>query len=66
MIKLYDGGAYLVNGTDIVPATSEAPACIKSKTGIEAKKEEQDMITEFGTDYQNYMKKTTMFIPHLV
>lgn len=31
-----------------------------------AKKEEQDMITEFGTDYQNYMKKTTMFIPHLV
>ncbi|PKM53505.1 MAG: isoprenylcysteine carboxylmethyltransferase family protein [Firmicutes bacterium HGW-Firmicutes-5] len=31
-----------------------------------AKKEEQDMITEFGTDYQNYMKRTTMFIPHLV
>ena len=31
-----------------------------------AKKEEQDMIAEFGTDYQNYMKRTTMFIPHLV
>jgi len=31
-----------------------------------AKKEEQDMIEEFGTDYQNYMSRTKMFIPHLV
>ncbi|WP_204355482.1 methyltransferase family protein [Acetobacterium carbinolicum] len=31
-----------------------------------AKKEEQDMIEEFGTDYQNYMSRTKMFIPQLV
>jgi len=31
-----------------------------------AKKEEQDMIAEFGIDYRNYMKDTKMFIPHLI
>ena len=31
-----------------------------------AKKEELDMIEEFGTDYQNYMDKTKMFIPYLI
>lgn len=31
-----------------------------------AKKEELDMIEEFGRDYQNYMDKTKMFIPYLI
>lgn len=31
-----------------------------------AKKEERDMIEEFGLDYQDYIKRTKMFIPHLV
>lgn len=31
-----------------------------------AKKEEQDMIEEFGIDYENYMEDTKMFIPHLI
>ncbi|MEO1815198.1 MAG: isoprenylcysteine carboxylmethyltransferase family protein [Acetobacterium sp.] len=31
-----------------------------------AKKEEQDMIEEFGIDYKNYMADTKMFIPHLI
>lgn len=31
-----------------------------------AKKEEQDMIEEFGIDYKNYMEDTKMFIPHLI
>lgn len=29
-----------------------------------AKKEEQDMIKEFGDDYKEYMKRTNMFIPN--
>ena len=33
MIQLFDGGAYLVNGTDIVPDGAQAQAEIKSKTG---------------------------------
>lgn len=39
MIKLYDGGAYLVNGTEIIPDNNEAQAAIKSKTGKEISKE---------------------------
>lgn len=31
-----------------------------------AKKEEQDMIAEFGDEYKEYMKKTKMFIPFIV
>ncbi|WP_373483582.1 isoprenylcysteine carboxylmethyltransferase family protein [Acetobacterium sp.] len=31
-----------------------------------AKKEERDMIEEFGIEYQDYIKRTKMFIPHLV
>ncbi len=35
MINLYDGGAYLVNGMDIIPDNQEAQAAIKAKTGKE-------------------------------
>ena len=41
MVKLYDGGAYLVNGTEIVPeAEAESAACLAGKqvTKEEAKK----------------------------
>ena len=31
MIKLHDGGAYLVNGTEIIPDNAEAQAAGKSK-----------------------------------
>lgn len=31
-----------------------------------AKKEERDMVKEFGEEYMSYMKKTKMFIPYLV
>jgi protein-S-isoprenylcysteine O-methyltransferase Ste14 len=30
-----------------------------------AKKEEQDMINEFGDEHRNYMKKTKRFIPFI-
>lgn len=40
MIKLYDGGAYLVNGMDIVPDGKEAQAAVKEKTGKDISKEE--------------------------
>ena len=39
MINLLDGGAYLVNGTDIIADSSEALQEIKSKTGKETNKE---------------------------
>ncbi len=40
MIQLLNGGAYLLNGTEIVPDDAEALACIKSKTGMDVSKEE--------------------------
>ncbi len=40
MIKLYDGGVYLVNGTDIVEAGQDAAAILTQKTGSAPSKEE--------------------------
>lgn len=40
MIKLYDGGVYLVNGTEIVEDGHEAEAILKAKTGATVSKEE--------------------------
>ncbi|RSK25930.1 isoprenylcysteine carboxylmethyltransferase family protein [Bacillus sp. HMF5848] len=31
-----------------------------------AKREERDMIKEFGDDYRRYMQETKMFIPHVI
>ena len=39
MVKLYDGGAYLVNGTEILADAPDALAAVKSKTGVETTKE---------------------------
>ena len=39
-MELLQGGAYLINGTEIVPDTAEAPAAIKAKTGKEISKAE--------------------------
>ncbi|MBD5514807.1 MAG: hydratase [Lachnospiraceae bacterium] len=40
MIKLSEGGAYLLHGTEIVPDGAEAAAQIKSRTGREVSQEE--------------------------
>ena len=40
MIKLYDGGAYLVNGTEIIEDCADAVQIINSKTGLTVSKEE--------------------------
>ena len=40
MVTLLQGGAYLVNGTEIVPDGPEAAAAIRSKTGREITQEE--------------------------
>ncbi len=40
MIKLYDSGVYLVNGTEIVEDNAEANAILKSKYGKEVAKED--------------------------
>ncbi|MGN0387181.1 MAG: hydratase [Suilimivivens sp.] len=40
MINVLEGGAYLINGTEIVPDTVEAPAAVKSKTGKDVSREE--------------------------
>lgn len=39
MIKLFDGGAYLVNGTELIADSPDALAAIESKTGIKTTKE---------------------------
>ena len=40
MIELLQGGAYLVNGMEIVEDTNEAAAAIKAKTGKDISKQE--------------------------
>lgn len=40
MVKLYEGGVYLVNGTEIIEENAEALAAVKSRTGAEVTKEE--------------------------
>ena len=40
MVKLYDGGVYLVNGTDIVEDGRDVQAALTSKTGYAVSKEE--------------------------
>ena len=40
MIKLLNGGAYLVNGTEIIEDNAESLVAIKSKTGKEVAKAE--------------------------
>lgn len=40
MIRLYDGGVYLVNGTEIIPDDAQAQNEIKSKTGKEISRQE--------------------------
>ncbi len=40
MVKLYEGGVYLVNGTGIIEDNAEAAEAVKSKTGLTVAKEE--------------------------
>ena len=40
MVTLYDGGAYLINGTELIPDNAEAIAALESKAGIKTTKEE--------------------------
>ena len=49
MVELLSGGAYLVNGTDIVADDAEAMAAIKSKTGKEiTQKEASESTMAYG------------------
>ena len=40
MVNLYEGGAYLINGTELVPDSAEALQQVESKTGAKTTKEE--------------------------
>ncbi len=40
MIELFEGGAYLINGTEIVKDSADALECVKAKTGKSLTKEE--------------------------
>ena len=35
MVKLHEQGAYLVNGSDLIPDSAEALSAVKSKTGVD-------------------------------
>ena len=39
MVKLYEGGAYLLHGTEVIADAPDALAAVKNKTGIETTKE---------------------------
>ena len=40
MVELLNGGAFLVNGNEIIPDSAEALAAVESKTGKKVTKEE--------------------------
>lgn len=40
MVRVYDGGAWLINGTDIIPDSGEAVSAVAEKTGKNVTKEE--------------------------
>ena len=40
MIKLYEHGAYLLNGTEIIEDVNDAQAAVAAKTGQQVTKEE--------------------------
>lgn len=40
MIKLYEGGAYLVNGNELIPDNGQALSLVESKTGVKTNKAE--------------------------
>lgn len=40
MVRIYDGGAWLINGTDIIPDNGEAVSAVAAKTGKNVTKEE--------------------------
>ena len=41
MVKLYEGGAYLYQGMEVIPDGAEAGALLKSKTGKEIVKDRE-------------------------
>ena len=43
MIKLHDGGVYLVNGQTLVPDNGQAAAAVKAETGMEVTREEAEI-----------------------
>ena len=40
MVQLYDGGAYVLNGTEIIPDTSDAAKILAGKRGAVPSREE--------------------------
>lgn len=40
MVNLYEGGAYLVNGSELIPDNGQALAAVESKTGVKTTKED--------------------------
>ena len=46
MIKLLEGGAYLLNGCEIIADCGDALNEVKAKTGKEVSKEEEEKIIE--------------------
>ena len=50
MVKLLDGGAYLVNGNEVIPETSDVAAILKSKLGdnVPTKEEAKKFQKEHG------------------
>ena len=40
MVQLLEGGAYLLNGTEIIPDTKDAPSVLESQLGSVPSKEE--------------------------
>ena len=56
MVKLYEGGAYLLHGTEVIADAPDALAAVKSKTGIETTKEATDMILERSVNREKFFR----------
>ena len=40
MVQLFEGGAYLLNGTELVPDTKDASSVLESQLGVVPSKED--------------------------
>ena len=54
MVTLLEGGAYLLNGTEIIPDNQEAATAVAAKTGKQMNKELQQDFEKLAKDFETH------------
>ena len=69
MIKVLEGGAYLINGMEIIPDGPEALAAVKSRTGKEADQEtarQQTIAYGILKDHNKIIQKNKLMTDRII